>query len=1698
MSATSNAASSIMSAPVIDINSILFKTITDRMAIKINPDHLQYSFELRCESLSANDLAKRKSSEMTSNALLLSHDREKNMKGPKDTSKEEMIKFKGAYTAYNIDGGIRSYVSFLGPHRTALIGKLRRSFGKRVPITTFEETNQRFIHEAIWSYYDEDIQGQASNIKQSFTSIHMSNEYFDPTLLDDYIGKHLQIASDQKAKYAALSEKEQIKALCDGLRPIGLRDDLLASKDSLATVDDAFTAIESASTAYIGWLYIEERDHKRTYLAGSNKKNQYRGKDKKGKGDNKDWVNNDKSDDHPPAKRANEAKVKTRCSNCGNENPKHLALDVCDKKCMKPGCREQNWHFINQCTEVAKTAGPTKSALKKANKVTLIHEEDLSEVTNMKISTLPPIRTLSTSATNTSSNNLNISSSSSGLSMDLDSGRRGIDDINIIFDTGTSHMMSPIPLDASTLRPSASTLITATGGESPIESTMTYGVTDVSISSALEEILVNQGFIEDNNCSTFMANNRLFILNEDATKILQHALSELDNTQIISSTRKSMDNLYHLTANILHKIKAPSLHVAPEYQSAFIARYHTVQFANLKELVLYWHTIFRHSSLEEMIRIVRSKTIKNLPEQLTEEVIRKHFPALPKNPPCLDCALGSIALTSSPPSQLIRATPDTPPIDTALEQLRQENNQHKSQYKDLNDKILMLEQQLSRLRPSDWWNHSPTVPTECPQLITAPIPQIPASVLAETILHNASSPPDSSMLRLRGMSRRAVDITEDEVIGIGEHWQADDKTFMGDISRTNSTPIIAIGGFTHTFSAIDKVSGRVFGRPTKGTSNSVSQFLWVHEQNKAAGHTMKSWSIDKGKHSNDLKKACFERDVKLSVAIPDEHFGIGGIERWHRNIHEGIIKKSITNPNIESNMWALAYNDDLDMYNCLLTSRHPTKSPYQLFNNKTIDARLSPMLPFGSIVVAQIPLSKQTLQTGRGIELIVVGRYDDGYEGILCFNPKTKRTITRRSIKFMGDHPVKGLVFSSPIDLEEPLSEDEYSDIISDIPLIVDAQKQPDIVPNNNNLHYSEHLKASDLHASQKKFIQQVNSTFAETIADGITTIWRIAGVVRDVLSHQIFFQYHDATLPIPTSPDNFEYTPCSELLKSDWADFKLGKKFAKIIKNNRDSKIPNSYEALLRVKDDTLRNGLIEALHSECASYWDTGAVGIMPNSFDWSSINPKDIGDLMILFSVKHNADGSFDKYKCRIVFRGDRWNNVNHLSTYSSSAESDAINLIIATAASEGLDLFSADVKTAFLHGRFPEGMEQYVRSPRGLPNGLLPRKFKLSRCAYGHPLAGVQWEEHSSNTLYSMGFRQNISSASTFNLTKDGETIIAARVTDDILFMCKYGSPLKEWVLTELEKHYTITTRDPIESFVGLHITRDHVKHTATLTQPKHINGMEIKYPLTPGAKHPVTPMLPLSPVMSMNDKSLLAIPLTPSRITDFQQILGDISWIAHKTRPDVLFSLNTLARKVNRATELDYKYADRIVQYIIGTRHLGLTLGSKKGAHLIATVDTSYATHADMKSHSSWDIHMGEGGSLLTRTKKQSIMTDSSTLSELVGAHMSIKDIMWCRHFLSEIGYPQRSATTLFIDNTSTLKIIKNKCNSGKTRSIDIRYNLIRELIDAKQITTAHLSTDHMIADMGTKVLSSGPFLFLRNYLIGTATLTEFTKHLESL
>jgi hypothetical protein len=487
--------------------------------------------------------------------------------------------------------------------------------------------------------------------------------------------------------------------------------------------------------------------------------------------------------------------------------------------------------------------------------------------------------------------------------------------------------------------------------------------------------------------------------------------------------------------------------------------------------------------------------------------------------------------------------------------------------------------------------------------------------------------------------------------------------------------------------------------------------------------------------------------------------------------------------------------------------------------------------------------------------------------------------------------------------------------------------------------------------------------------------------------------------------------------------------------------------------------------------------------------------MGDLMMIFTKKFYPDGTFEKYKCRIVFRGDRWTNLLHHSTYSSSMDDDAFKLLLATAATEDLDIFSVDVKTAFLYGTFPDGMRQWVRSPHGLPSNFLPHRFELLKSAYGHPLANQRFEAFNIEHLIRIGFKPLLSTPSVYIIERDGERLTLGSITDDFVMTCVYGSPIKAYVLAELGKVYTLTHKDPLTNFVGMHLERDRANRTIKLSQPKFLNEMKVKYPLPEGDICPTTPMAAITTSLSKQDRHLQQQYLTPAETKDLQTCLGDALWVTSHTRPDGIYATNIASRYGTRPTAYHLKVAFRILYYLIGTAHLTLNIGGPGGLRMFATVDTSYAMHNDLKSHSCWTLHMSTGGAFLSRTKKQSINTDSSTYSELVGAHLSLRDIQWARNFLREIGYDKLSPTVLFIDNQSTLNIIAKRTHSGKTKHVNVRYKMITQIVDNGELVCKHLPTHLMIADIGTKPLSPQPFLALRDYQLGYSTLPQVMAQL---
>ena len=112
------------------------------------------------------------------------------------------------------------------------------------------------------------------------------------------------------------------------------------------------------------------------------------------------------------------------------------------------------------------------------------------------------------------------------------------------------------------------------------------------------------------------------------------------------------------------------------------------------------------------------------------------------------------------------------------------------------------------------------------------------------------------------------------------------------------------------------------------------------------------------------------------------------------------------------------------------------------------------------------------------------------------------------------------------------------------------------------------------------------------------------------------------------------------------------------------------------------------------------------------------------------------------------------------------------------------------------------------------------------------------------------------------------------------------------------------------------------------------------------------------------------------------------------------------------------------------------------------------------------------------SKKQSIIADSSTAAEFIGAHTGTQAIMWAQNFLEELGFRQKGATCMYQDNMSTIRLIGHKGNTGRMKHIALRYVLVSEQVRLGTIRIEHLHTTKMTADTLTKPL--GPLLFAQH------------------
>ncbi|GJV06763.1 retrovirus-related pol polyprotein from transposon TNT 1-94 [Tanacetum coccineum] len=110
-------------------------------------------------------------------------------------------------------------------------------------------------------------------------------------------------------------------------------------------------------------------------------------------------------------------------------------------------------------------------------------------------------------------------------------------------------------------------------------------------------------------------------------------------------------------------------------------------------------------------------------------------------------------------------------------------------------------------------------------------------------------------------------------------------------------------------------------------------------------------------------------------------------------------------------------------------------------------------------------------------------------------------------------------------------------------------------------------------------------------------------------------------------------------------------------------------------------------------------------------------------------------------------------------------------------------------------------------------------------------------------------------------------------------------------------------------------------------------------------------------------------------------------------------------------------------------------------------------------------------------KKQTIVATSTTEAEYVAAAHCCGQVLWIQNQMLDYGFNFMN-TQIFIDNESTISIVKNPVYHSKTKHIEIRHHFIRDSYEKKLIQVLKIHTDDNVADLLTKAFDGPRFNFL--------------------
>jgi hypothetical protein len=464
-----------------------------------------------------------------------------------------------------------------------------------------------------------------------------------------------------------------------------------------------------------------------------------------------------------------------------------------------------------------------------------------------------------------------------------------------------------------------------------------------------------------------------------------------------------------------------------------------------------------------------------------------------------------------------------------------------------------------------------------------------------------------------------------------------------------------------------------------------------------------------------------------------------------------------------------------------------------------------------------------------------------------------------------------------------------------------------------------------------------------------------------------------------------------------------------------------------------------------------------VLCNAIDLHAIKSK------YSFRITVKPDNTL-KFRARLVACGySQVPGMDFDETYAPTAKYKSLCIIFVLCAVFAWIISGADVANAYVEADIDKLI--YMMLPKDLfcdSNGK-PIIVELKKSLYGLKQAGELWNRLINEKFCNLGFTRLAHDKCVYikrNIITSTVTIIVVYV-DDILFTGNNQDEITS-VLDYLSEEFTkITDITILSKYIGVELERNMESHIIYVSQKLYTQQyVDANVPVSSTPKD--TPMSESIDFATKGDGT----------IDPIHGVVGKLRYLADRVRPDILTSVGILGSAAINPTVKHLQGVETLGRYLKGSISASMVFGgTDPEIKLFGYCDASHLPHGDSKPRLGYAFFLNyQSGSILSRSFKDKSVSHSSCESEIKAIDETVRQAIWLRGFLSELGFPQLEPTVLYTDSQSAKTLIDSFNVGNNSAHLVMRLNYLHEVVEQGLIELKYIDTLNQVADILTKAL----------------------------